>query len=49
MYQLLSQHPQRFRSLLPSVGVGIVTYATLRNRENPAVTTPTLAAELDRP
>ena len=31
------------------VGVGIVTYATLRNRENPAVTTPTLAAELDRP
>ena len=31
------------------VGVGVVTYATLRNRENPAVTTPTLAAELDRP
>jgi hypothetical protein len=32
-----------------SVGVAVVTYATLRNRENPAVTTPTLAAELDRP
>jgi hypothetical protein len=32
-----------------SVGVGVVTYATLRNRENPAVTTPVLAAELDRP
>jgi hypothetical protein len=31
-----------------SVGVAVVTYATLRNRENPAVTTPTLAAELDR-
>jgi hypothetical protein len=31
------------------MGVGIVTYATLRNRESPAVTTPTLAAELDRP
>ena len=32
-----------------SVGVGVVTYATLRHRENPAVTTPALAAELDRP
>jgi hypothetical protein len=32
-----------------SVGVAVVTYATLRNRENPAVTTPALAAELDRP
>jgi hypothetical protein len=32
-----------------SVGVAVVTYATLRNRENPAVTTPVLAAELDRP
>jgi hypothetical protein len=32
-----------------SVGVAVVTYATLRNRENPAVNTPTLAAELDRP
>jgi hypothetical protein len=31
-----------------SVGVAVVTYASLRNRENPAVTTPTLAAELDR-
>lgn len=30
------------------VGVGVVTYATLRNRENPAITTPALAAELDR-
>ena len=48
MYQLLSN----ILSLPVSfafVGVGIVTYATLRNRENPAVTTPTLAAELDRP
>lgn len=32
-----------------SVGVAVVTYATLRNRENPAVATPVLAAELDRP
>ena len=32
-----------------SVGVAVVTYAGLRNRENPAVTTPVLAAELDRP
>jgi hypothetical protein len=32
-----------------SVGVGVVTYASLRHRENPAVTTPVLAAELDRP
>ncbi len=32
-----------------SVGVAVVTYATLRNRENPAITTPALAAELDRP
>jgi hypothetical protein len=32
-----------------AVGLGVVTYATLRNRENPAVTTPVLAAELDRP
>jgi hypothetical protein len=32
-----------------SVGVAVVTYATLRNRENPAVTTPALSAELDRP
>ncbi len=32
-----------------AVGVGVVTYATLRHRENPAVTTPMLAAELDRP
>lgn len=32
-----------------SVGVGVVTYATLRNRENPAITTPALSAELDRP
>jgi hypothetical protein len=32
-----------------SVGVAVVTYATLRHRENPAVTTPRLAAELDRP
>jgi hypothetical protein len=32
-----------------SVGVAVVTYATLRNRENPAVTTPVLSAELDRP
>jgi hypothetical protein len=32
-----------------SVGVSVVTYATLRNRENPAVTTPVLSAELDRP
>ena len=31
------------------MGVGVVTYATLRNRENPAITTPALAAELDRP
>jgi hypothetical protein len=31
-----------------SVGVAVVTYASLRHRENPAVTTPTLAAELDR-
>jgi hypothetical protein len=31
------------------VGVAVVTYATLRNRENPAITTPALAAELDRP
>ena len=31
-----------------SVGVAVVTYASLRNRENPAVTTPVLAAELDR-
>jgi hypothetical protein len=31
-----------------SVGVAVVTYATLRNRENPAITTPALAAELDR-
>jgi ABC-type multidrug transport system permease subunit len=47
VYQLLSN----ILSLPVSfafVGVGIVTYATLRNRENPAVTTPTLAAELDR-
>ena len=34
---------------LASVGVAVVTYATLRNRENPAITTPALAAELDRP
>ena len=27
-----------------SVGVAVVTYATLRNRENPAVSTPALAA-----
>jgi hypothetical protein len=32
-----------------SVGVAVVTYASLRNRENPAVTTPALAADLDRP
>ena len=32
-----------------SVGVAVVTYATLRNRENPAVSTPMLASELDRP
>ena len=32
-----------------SVGVAVVTYASLRNRENPAVTTAHLAAELDRP
>jgi hypothetical protein len=32
-----------------SVGVAVVTYAGLRHRENPAVTTPMLAAELDRP
>jgi hypothetical protein len=32
-----------------SVGVAVVTYASLRNRENPAVTTAQLAAELDRP
>jgi len=47
VYQLLSN----ILSLPVSfafVGVGIVTYATLRNRENPAVTAPTLAAELDR-
>ena len=47
VYQLLSN----ILSLPVSfafVGVGIVTYASLRNRENPAVTTPTLAAELDR-
>ncbi len=48
VYQLLSN----ILSLPVSfafVGVGIVTYATLRNRENPAITTPALAAELDRP
>ena len=32
-----------------SVGVAVVTYASLRHRENPAVTTRALAAELDRP
>ena len=32
-----------------AVGVGVVTYASLRNREDPGVTTPVLAAELDRP
>ena len=32
-----------------SVGVAVVTYATLRNREDPSVTTTQLAAELDRP
>jgi hypothetical protein len=32
-----------------TVGVAVVTYASLRHRENPAVTTPVLAAELDRP
>jgi hypothetical protein len=32
-----------------SVGVAVVTYASLRNRENPAVTTAQLAADLDRP
>jgi hypothetical protein len=31
-----------------SVGVAVVTYASLRNRENPEVTTARLAAELDR-
>jgi hypothetical protein len=31
-----------------SVGVAVVTYASLRHRENPEVTTRTLAAELDR-
>jgi hypothetical protein len=32
-----------------TMGVSAVTYATLRSQENSAVTTPTLAAELDRP
>jgi hypothetical protein len=32
-----------------SVGVAVVTYASLRHREDPAVTTPVLAGELDRP
>ena len=31
-----------------SVGVAVVTYASLRHRENPEITTRTLAAELDR-
>jgi hypothetical protein len=32
---------------LLSVGVAVVTYAELRNRENPAVGSPALAAQME--